>query len=272
MRIIIACLTCLLSLSFVLSCSETDSPVRLQEYNESLPPFAEILLPSDYPDDWVTLTDADVDALRNLVIPPHWWNNTNLSEEMKEKYTHATLLKQFGDIPEVRYLIEFGRYSGLGVSNLITRITVDRDLFGRYSGLGVSHKLFVAYFQAHYLLFPNEQNRRALEEARNIENQPIPEPPPPQKVLGDPITVERAEEIRIELREKHGDIPEVHVVVDFFIKVVKKKPITDDEFLAYLEAQHHLEPHNEHIRRQLEKYKKARADGIPFHLVDGEDE
>ena len=248
MKIILASLTCILSLSFVLGCAETDSPVT-QETDESLFPLEENIPPSGYPDGWVKLTDEDVEELMNLEILPNW-QDMNISQKWKKRYAHAQLLKQFGDTPEVRYIIDFERNPGFEIS----------------------HQLFVAYFEAHYHLFPNENNRRALEEARNIENQPIPEPPPPRKVLGDPITVERAEEIRIELIEKHGDIPQVHTVVDFFIKAAEKKPITDDEFLAYLEAQHHLEPHNEHIRRQLEKYKKARADGIPFHLVDGEDE
>lgn len=250
MKSIFSLLACFFWL-FCLGCAETNSLViqENQGSNEFLLPFAENISPADYPDGWVTLTDADVDELMNLVIPPNF-HKMNISEEWKKKYTHAALLKQFGDLPEVRYIIEFQRNPGFEVS----------------------HELFTAYFLAHYRLFPNEHNRRTLEKVRNIENQPIPEPPLLRKVVGEPITVERAEEIRIELIEKHGDIPQVHTVVDFFIKAAEKKTITDDEFLAYLEAQHQLEPHNEHIRQKLETYKKAKADGIPFHLVDGEDE
>lgn len=250
MKTILSLLTCFFCL-FCLGCAETDNSViqENQGNNELLLPFAENISPADYPDGWVTLTDADVDELMNLLIPPNF-HKMNISEKRKDKYTHATLLKQFGDIPEVRYIIEFQRNPGFEVS----------------------HALFVTYFHAHYRLFPNENNRHTLEKVRNIENQPIPEPPPHRKELGEPITVERAEDIRRELIEKHGDIPQVHTVVDFFIKAAEKQTITDDEFLAYLQAQHQLEPHNEHIRQKLEKYKKAKADGIPFNLVDAEDE
>ena len=253
MKSIFSFLVILFSFSFILGCGETDNSAideaETYESFKSLFPLAENIPLSDYPEGWVKLTDEDVEELMNLEIPPNWFK-MDIDPKSRAKYTHAQLLKQFGDIPQVRYIIEFGRNPGFDIS----------------------HKMSVAYFEAHYHLFPNENNRRALEEAWNIPNQPIPEPPPPRIVRIEPITVERAEEIRIELIEKHGDIPHVHTVANFFIKVAQKRPITDNEFLTYLEAQHHLNPQSEYIRQRLEKYKRAKADGIPFHFVDDEDE
>ncbi len=248
MKSILSLFACIFCLSFILGCAETDNPV-VQETDESLFPLLENIPPSGYPDGWVKLTDEDVVKLMKLEILPNWVN-MDISQEWKNKYTHAQLLKQFGDTPQVRFIIEFQRNPGFEISR----------------------RLFVAYFEAHYHLFPTENNRRALEEVRNIENQPVPEPPPPRIVRIEPITVARAEEIRIELIEKHGDIPQVHTVANFFIKVARNMSITYDDYLPYLEAQHHLNPQSEYIRQRLKKYKKAKADGIPFHLIDDEDE
>ena len=243
MKSLLSLLACIFCLSFILGCAETDNPVA-QETDESLFPLAENIPPSGYPDGWVKLTDEDVEELMKMEILPNW-HNMNISQEWKNKYNHAQLLKQFGDTPQVRFIIEFQRNPGFEIS----------------------HQLFVAYFQAHYHLFPTENNRRALEEARNIENQPRPEPPETQ-IKRVPITIELAEEIRAELIRKHGNIPQVHTVANFYKKVARNISITYDNYLPYLEARSHLDPQNEHIRQKLETYKKAKAEGIPFHLVD----
>lgn len=245
MKNLLCFITCIFCFSFLLSCSEMDNPVtQAAKTDESLFPLEENIPLSAYPDGWIKLTDEDVKELMNLEIPPNW-HNMNISQEWKDKYNHVTLLRQFGDIPEVRYIVEFERNPGFNISR----------------------ELFVAYFEAHYRLFPNENNRRALEDARNIENQPRPDPPP-RITREEPLTIERAEEIRAKLIEKHGDIPLVRLVANLTLKAAQGQPITDDEYLAYLEAKHLLEPQNENIRRRLEKYRKAKAQGIPFHLVE----
>ena len=156
MKSIFSLLACIFGISFLLGCAETDSPVAPEtdspvalETPENDEPFNRPT--SGYPNGWVKVTDEDVEELLNLDILPNW-HKLDISPEWKNKYAHATLLKQFGDIPAVRYTIEFERNPGFEISR----------------------ELFVAYFEANYRLFPTENNRRALEEARNIENQPRP--------------------------------------------------------------------------------------------------
>lgn len=240
MKVYLALLVNLFYLSFFiffLGCAETDNPVTNKtETYESLFPLEENISPSDYPDGWVKLTNEDVEELMNLEILPNW-HNMDLSQEWQEKYNHATLLKQFGDIPEVRYIIEFKRNPGFEIS----------------------HQLYVAYFEAHYRLFPNENNRRALEEAWNIPNQPGPETVDEDKLREeDPQLYIKIQKER--LIKNHGDIPQVHIYIDFLRKVLLRIHITAAERLAALEARFFLSPTEEN-RIKLEEFRKAMGDG-----------
>ncbi len=230
-------LACSFCLSFFLGCAETDNPVTQEiETYKSLFPLEENIPPSGYPDGWVKLTDEDVAELLNLEILPNW-HNMNLSQEWQRKYNHATLLKQFGDIPEVRFIIEFQRNPGFEIS----------------------HQLYVAYFEAHYRLFPNENNRRAFEEARNIPNQPDPDTVDEDKLR------EEDPELYIKIQKErfiknHGDIPQVHIYIGFLRKVLLGIHITEAERLAALEARFFLFPSEEN-RIKLEEFRRAMGDG-----------
>ncbi len=162
MKSIFSLLACIFGISFLLGCAETDSPVAPEtdspvapetdspvalETPENDGPFNRPT--SGYPNGWVKVTDEDVEELRNLDPPPNW-PTLDISLELKKKYTHNALLKQIGDIPAVRYIIEFERNPGFEISR----------------------EMYVAYFEAHYHIFPTENNRRVLEKVRNIENQP----------------------------------------------------------------------------------------------------
>ncbi|MYA57712.1 hypothetical protein F4X88_15605 [Candidatus Poribacteria bacterium] len=240
MKSIFFSLIILFSLSFILSCGETDNPAidKTETYEsfESVFPLAENIPLSDYPDGWIKLTDEDVAELMEVEIPPNWFK-MDIDPEARTKYTHAQLLKQFGDIPQVRYIIEFGRNPEFEISR----------------------ELFVAYFEAHYHLFPTENNRRALEEARNIENQPRPE------FVDEDKLIEKDPKLFIEIQRErfiknHGDIPEVHTYLDIQLKFLLDQHVTDDERLAWLKAQFHLFPTKKN-RDLLKKYQKAKEDG-----------
>ena len=76
------------------------------------------------------------------------------------------------------------------------------------------------------------------------------------------------------LTRRHGDIAEV----DIFIAGKKKMlsgsfsfPADATEFLMFYEAKYALWP-NETVRRELEKVRKAKAEGTPFPLIDWSDE
>lgn len=76
------------------------------------------------------------------------------------------------------------------------------------------------------------------------------------------------------LTGRYGKIPEV----DIFLAGKKKMlsgsfifPADEDEFLMFHEAQYMLCP-NETVLRELEKIRKAKANGTPFNLIDRNEE
>ena len=85
----------------------------------------------------------------NLDIPQRWAFDTE-DRTLFQKYYHATLLQQFGDIPQVRYIVEFAR---MGRSGIVTLEFA---------------KQIAANSEAMYFLFPTADSRRSLEEARNL--------------------------------------------------------------------------------------------------------
>ena len=78
---------------------------------------------------------------------------------------------------------------------------------------------------------------------------------------------------REELIEQHGDIPEVDTVVEGETKLWFggfRFPGDEDEYIAFIEARYVLWPEALKLQR-TEKYRKARANGTPFHLVNEND-
>ncbi|MCE2415684.1 hypothetical protein J4G07_16995 [Candidatus Poribacteria bacterium] len=78
---------------------------------------------------------------------------------------------------------------------------------------------------------------------------------------------------REELIEQHGDIPEVDTVVKGETKLWFggfRFPGDEDEYIAFLEAKYVLWPEALKLQR-IEKYRKAKAEGTPFHLINWND-
>ena len=203
-------------------------------------------------------------------IPVDWHKTTD--PILHAEYERAQLIKQFGDIPQVHIRADFHLLSPLGVKT-------------------VTRERFIAYFEAQYFLFPNEVNRRALEDARKPE--PIGGPELDKLRKEDPEAW--AKRYRAQLIEEFGDTPQVKIVADFIRKLELQLPRTDaechtflkahsqmrglaakqefilprDEEYAVLEALDQLKIKvNELTRLRLEKFRKAKAEGIPFHLMD----
>ena len=203
-------------------------------------------------------------------IPVDWHKTTD--PILHAEYERAQLIKQFGDIPQVHIRADFHLLSPLGVKT-------------------VTRETFIAYFEAQYFLFPNEVNRRALEDARKPE--PIGGPELDKLRKEDPEAW--AKRYRAQLIEEFGNTPQVKIVADFIRKLELQLPRTDaechtflkahsqmrglaakqefilprDEEYAVLEAQDQLKIKvNELTRLRLEKFRKAKAEGIPFHLMD----
>lgn len=184
-------------------------------------------------------------------IPPDWY--TTEDPILRAEYLRAQLVKQFGDIPQVHTVAEWHLKAPMG----ITRVPIDE---------------YIAFLEAQLHLWPSDVTRRTLENARNRQKN-TPELSPQSK--NDQLQTENpqlwAERERERLIQEHGDIPQVHIIVDYDLKWLLGQPITDDEFLNYLEAVVHLDPKDEIGKRLLKRYQKAKADGIPFKDVNIDD-
>ncbi len=166
------------------------------------------------------LTDADVAELLAINPPPDWPQTAD--RELYNRYYFAQLLKQFGDIPEVRYVIAFLRKPGKNVTI----------------------KQAVAYSEAIYRLFPNQVNLEALLEISSALS-------PPQRdartwMKEDPEGyLEHMKEVWL---IHHGDIPEIHTYVHLELKRLLGKHLTDAERRARNAAALHLQKLNDQLR------------------------
>ena len=133
--------------------------------------------------------------------------------EWREKGRHGQLLKQFGDIPEVRYLIAFDRYPGQK-----------------------TREQFIAKSEALYRLFPDENTLKALRQVTQLPDLTKPGRPETERewVMRDPEGY--YEYLLGSLIEAHGDIPEVYTVARIALKIKQGKMVTRAEGEADKEA------------------------------------
>ena len=158
------------------------------------------------------LSDAYIAELLNLDIPPNWaW--MDIDKEIYNKYYHAQLLKQFGDIPEVRYLIAYSLHPG------------DK-----------TREQIIAKSEVHYRLFPNEETLKSLQQTIALPDFTNPGPPETEDewIQRDP---EGYYEYLLEVFIKdYGDIPEVYTVARLTLKIKQDKNLTAAERSAYKDA------------------------------------
>ena len=229
-------------------------------------------------EDWIRLTDEEIEEFMNLVIPQRWGFEID-DPALRQKYRHATLFQRFGDIPQVRYIVEFDQMRDGGIRIITLEFA----------------KQLTAEAAATYFLFPNADNQQFLEEAKNQ-----------LRVIAEEEEIRFLDQLRIKnpkvwlkgmrafLIRRHGDIPEVDIVIEFLRKLELRLPRTDKECHAYFEAYDALYDHSNtasayefyamlealhQVRRfvqdppsrTLEKYRKAREDGISFYDIDWDD-
>jgi len=174
------------------------------------------------------LTDADIAELLATNPPPD--RSGTEAPDLEKKYYLAQLLKQFGDIPEVRYLIAFQRKPGRNVTR----------------------EQAIAYFEANYRLFPNETNRKVLLD---ILSRP--------QFSGHRGGLEWMNEdpegymefVKGTLLRRYGDIPEVHTYVRLELNRLLGKKLTDAEREARNAASLHL--------KNLDEQGEAKLDEAP---------
>ena len=166
------------------------------------------------------LTDAEVAELLALNPPPNWYETED--PELRNKYYFAQLLKQFGDIPELRYIIVF-------------------DLKPKDN---ITLEQAIAWSEAMYRLFPSTENLKAL---RFISSLPPDGYIPPQDepkneieawIQKDPEGV--IETQRLLYVEKYGDIPEVHTYLNLLRKQLLGERLTEAERQEMQAALSHL--------------------------------
>ena len=241
-------------------------------------------------EDWVRLTDAEVRELMRLEIAR--WGLHELPEEQVEKHTNAALFQQFGDIPQVRYRVEFDRHylKKRGSTGTLTPEIA---------------KQFVGYWAANYFLFPTEDYRRLLEdevkqlkvviehEERSFEKEELRRLD--QLRIEDPEAWVKS--MRAFFIRKHGNTPGSNTIIEFLRKLELDLPRADEECRSYLTAYNALYTAfkvrstyeyeyyamfeaSDQLRpivadkplRILEKYREARAEGISFYNIDWDDD
>lgn len=191
------------------------------------------------------ISDAEIQELMALDVPTNWEQTKD--RELRAKYYHANLLKQFGNIPAVHIVAERERRKAKASGNYVS-YTFDEA---------------INFDKAKYILWPTKSNRDKLDRSLKIKLR---------RETDDPELF--AKLYREELIEQHGDKPEVEVVVKGETKLWFggfRFPGDEDEYVAFLEAQYALWPNDSQLRK-VERYQKAQADGTPFHLVDLDDD
>ena len=203
-------LVCLFSLFFLTGCGDpedTDS----------------IMIPDElYDTSQLTydISDAELQELMALELPTNWEQTKD--GELRAKYYHAHLLKQFGNIPAVHIVAARER------ERILTGVMV----------FATTDEL-VDFEKAQYILWPTEHNRDRLE--RSLKRKMMEETDDPELF---------AKIYREQLVEQHGDIPEVEVVVKGATKLWFggfRLPDDADEYLAYYEALYTLSPSALHL-------------------------
>jgi len=227
-------------------------------------------------EDWIRLTDKEVKELMNLEIPR--WNGEQIAWEKAMKHSHARIFQKFGDIPQVRYKVEFQRMSRGGI------VTLE---FAKQQ---------LAYWAATYFLFPTADHQRTLGENRDQLRRIAQRE---ELRLLEKLRIEDSEAwvkgMRAFLIKRHGNIPETDVIIEFLRKLEWELPRTDEECRTYLKVYETLYDHistastyesyawleavnqighfvGDAPRRHLEKYREARAEGISFYDIDWNDE
>ena len=223
MKSIFIFLTCFLSLSFFYSCGDTEDADVLKPIAET-----EAYIPDNPPEAWIVLTDEYVAELMKLEMPLDFEEIED--PKLRQKYHHVLLLKLYGDIPQVRTIIEYE----FNLSNWGSVFTFANS--DEYIPFLTKE---IAYLEALLFLSPDEEGtQKALERTKRTKLHLTSDMAQLRKE--DPeLYVELQRDILIEV---FGDIPEVHIYTKILLKILLQEPLTDAERRAYLEAVNHLWP------------------------------
>lgn len=233
---------CLFAILFYLGCGDVHvdnehhpSPLRFSYTNE---------IEEDYDTSGILykLTYMQIDELLKLDYPNNWSEEEDL--ELQARYYHAMLIQKYGDIPAVHIV---------GIFNRLILLADGKPI-------QMSNEDHILVITAYHSLWPSDAYLKALNSSRRSQMR---------EKTDDPLLF--VELYTEELIEQHGDIPEVHIVVDgerkmrfggFQIRTVEDK----EAYIEFLNAKYVLQP-TDYFLCILNAYKKAKEDGIDFHLV-----
>ena len=215
----------LLSLSIFYGCGDTEDADILKPIAET-ETEVNILTPPD--ETWIVLTDEYVAELMELEIPPNFFEEKD--PDLREKYHHALILKEFGDIPQVRTVIEH-EINRPNTGHTVTLTPLDKESIAYL-------EREIIYLEAMIFLWPSEGTKEALEHTKRTKRR--------FSVDMDKLREEDPElyvEIEREgLIETFGDIPEVHTYTKILLKILQQKLLTVEEIRDFNEAMDHLWP------------------------------
>ncbi|RKU18591.1 hypothetical protein C6503_09255, partial [Candidatus Poribacteria bacterium] len=153
--------------------------------------------------DWIRLTNREIREFMNLEIPKRWVLETK-DEALREKFGITARFQKLGDIPQLRYEVEFRR----------KRKQEAKDGFITVTPEFAKHR--VGDSAANYFLAPTEAHRRLLEDdIKQLKSIVAQE----KRRFMEQLRIEDPEawikDMRTFLIDKHGDIPEVDTIVNF---------------------------------------------------------
>ena len=216
----------LLSLSIFYGCGDTEDADLPNPITETETEVNILATPPD--ETWIVLTDEYVAELMELEILPNFMELKDL--DLREKYHHALILKQFGDIPQVRTVIEH-EINRPNTGHTVTLTPLDKKSIAYL-------EREIIYLEAMIFLWPSENTKEALEHTKRTKRR--------FSVDMDKLREEDPElyvEIERErLIETFGDIPEVHTYTKVLLKILQQEPLTDEEMRDFDEAMDHLWP------------------------------
>ena len=200
---------CFLSLLFFIGCGDTEDDKTYSDLIAETP-----------------VTDTVLNQNTLLYHDDIVWDKSTNPEIFAENL-RTKLVKEFGNIQQVHDYVDW-KY---------------KETQGIYP---TTLEELLAKFEAAYFLWPSELTLQTIKGIQiDIRNNSI--------ILDEKLLQEDpelyAEVLRSKFVRSYGDIPEVHIYVDFKIKTkVYQLPVTKDEILAALEAQYKFRPSEERLR------------------------
>jgi len=226
MKSILIFLTCFLSLSFFYSCGDTEDA----DVPDLITETEEYTFTDTQDETWIRVSDDYIAELMELELPLNF--ESIKDPELRKKYKHMLILKQFGDIPQVRTVIEYE----LNLPNPHPNPYTVRLIPGDKESIAHLEREII-YLEAMVFLWPlAEGTQKALEHTKKLKLH--------FSVDMDKLMKEDPELFvqiqRDHLIESFGDIPEVHTYTKILLKILLEEPITDEERGAYLKAMNHI--------------------------------